>query len=254
MDRLGRDWCGKRMDRLETWRMGIMAMNAEQVAFFSVPEAGPLAVDAHLPVTKRGAMALAAEPVGFRELDEPSVREVQEIAILRIVTVQAPAVPLVVVQIDPFVLEGQFAAFPVHIVFRVMTIAAWENILAEGRRRNLDLILGPGSLVRLGRAHPGADSRRIIMTIVPGAQSRVSHKISSQGHPRQKSRDPEPENESVYHQYTSVEIQRSLDNARQQAHARIQNGMGRNSQSSGFIKSTGKTAKSTPHPWKVRSY
>ena len=53
--------------------MGVVAVDAEAVLFFTVPLAGPLAVDSRLPVPEDGAVALAAEVVGLLKGDEVAV-------------------------------------------------------------------------------------------------------------------------------------------------------------------------------------
>lgn len=49
----------KRLKRLELRIMGIMAVNAEQILLVTIPTAGPLAMDAYLPVAELVTVALS---------------------------------------------------------------------------------------------------------------------------------------------------------------------------------------------------
>ena len=116
-------------------------MDTEQVALLPVPMAGSLAVETLFPVPERGSVALAAKPVGFRELDEPSVRQMQKVAILGVVAIEAPTVGLVMTKLDLFVRQRQLTSIAIHLVLRVVAFAAWEDVLAEGGRRHRDFFL-----------------------------------------------------------------------------------------------------------------
>ena len=65
-------------------------MNAETVLFPAVPLAGSFAMDTGLPVPEDGAVALAAEVVGFLKGDRVAVGQPQPVPVVLIVAVQAP--------------------------------------------------------------------------------------------------------------------------------------------------------------------
>ena len=68
-----------------------MTVHAKPVQFLAVPFAGPFAVDPRFPVPEYGAMALAAEVVGFFKGDEVTICQPQFVPVIRVVAVKAPS-------------------------------------------------------------------------------------------------------------------------------------------------------------------
>ena len=91
-----------------------MAIHAEQVGLPAVPLAGPLAMNARLPVAVLLAMALAAKLVGFLELDRLAGSASQRVSVVRIVAVETPPMLFIVVQLDLVVRRLQLAPGPVE--------------------------------------------------------------------------------------------------------------------------------------------
>ena len=108
-------------------------------------------MDAGFPVPQFGTVALAAQFIGFFEIQQPAVGQVQFVAVFGVVAVQAPAVFFVVFQYDVVVKLFQFPAF--RVGFPVgMTFRAGKNVFAERRRRDLDVlgrrVLGGSRVIR----------------------------------------------------------------------------------------------------------
>ena len=72
-------------------------MDAQSVEFLSVPLTRPPAVDPRLPVPEDGAVALAAQEVGFFKTNKLAACQPENIAVIRIVAVKTPSVCLIVV-------------------------------------------------------------------------------------------------------------------------------------------------------------
>lgn len=130
-----------------------MTVHAKQVVLLTVPVSGPLAMDAHFPVAENRAVTLSAKAIRFCELDQGTVRQVQEISLLSVMAVQAPAIRLVMVQFDRIMLDGQFMWFPIHFIIRIVAVAAGKNILAERRRRDRNFSFHLRSPMRLRAAN-----------------------------------------------------------------------------------------------------
>jgi hypothetical protein len=60
----------KRFQRFKLRIVGIVAVDAEQVLLITIPIAGSFAVDTDLPVAEFIAMALAAEPIRLRKINQ----------------------------------------------------------------------------------------------------------------------------------------------------------------------------------------
>jgi hypothetical protein len=96
-------------------------------------------MNACAPVAELVAVALAAEPVGLLEGDRRAARQVQLVEIVRVVTVEAPAVLRVVLQHD--LLVGVAHPPPSRVDRKVLldvAIRARKGAFGEGRRRNLE--------------------------------------------------------------------------------------------------------------------
>ena len=81
---------------LEVRLVRVVAVGAQQVPLVAVPLADSPAVDARAPVAELLAVALAAEPVRLLEWDPLAAREVEPVAVVRVVAIEAPAMLLVV--------------------------------------------------------------------------------------------------------------------------------------------------------------
>ena len=128
-----------------------MAVDAEQVLLGSAPAAGALAVDAHPPVAELVTMALAAQLVGLGEQHLVPAGEVQVVAAIGIVAVQAPAALGAVLELD-LVMHGQVA--PLGIDLQLLTVVAaraGKDPLGEGWLRHLEAILGSQFSLGAGR-------------------------------------------------------------------------------------------------------
>ena len=101
---------GLRGDRLEARLVRVVAVRAQQVALVAVPLADAAAVHARPPVAQLLAVALPAQAVRLLERHRLAAREVQHVAVRRVVAVEAPAVLLVVLQDDVGVHVLQLAA------------------------------------------------------------------------------------------------------------------------------------------------
>ncbi len=118
--------------------MRAVTVHAEQIAFLAVPFACAPAVNPRAPVAIFLAVALAAEPVRFFEGHAFPARQMKEVAIVRIVAVQAPAVFFVVLQHDVLVVLHH-AARAIRLQVRV-TEGTGEDALGEWRRRHVDVM------------------------------------------------------------------------------------------------------------------
>ena len=88
-------------------------MRAQQVSLVAVPFADAAAVHSGAPVAIFLAVALAAEPVGFLERHRLAARQVQLVAIVGVVAVEAPAMLGIVLEHDIGVHRGQLAPLAV---------------------------------------------------------------------------------------------------------------------------------------------
>ena len=81
-----------------------MTVHAEQITLASVPFTRPPAVHSSTPVAILLSVTLAAHPVRFLERHPLPAREVQDIAIVGVVAIEAPPVLLVMLQHDVVVI------------------------------------------------------------------------------------------------------------------------------------------------------
>src|SRR5690349_6502675 len=89
-----------RRHRLEPRLMGTMTMDAQQILLRAVPLPDTASVHAGAPVPVLLAMTLAAQSVRFLERHELPAREMKSIAIVDVVTIEAPPVLCVMLQLD----------------------------------------------------------------------------------------------------------------------------------------------------------
>jgi hypothetical protein len=85
-------------------------------------------------------MTLSAQAIRFRERYTLSAGQVKPIAIARVVTIEAPAMLLVMLQYDLLVHPGEDTASPIGGHTSV-TRRARENAFRERRRRNLEALI-----------------------------------------------------------------------------------------------------------------
>lgn len=105
-------------------------MSAEHVLLVPIPIAGNFSVQSLAPVPIFVAVALPAQQIRFREGNDVTGNEAQGVAIVGVVTVQAPALPLRMIQHDVRVLVRQCPSL--QIGCRVgMTVGAGKDPLRE---------------------------------------------------------------------------------------------------------------------------
>ena len=126
-------------------------------------------MDAGAPVAQLLAVALAAQQVRALERHALAAREVQPVAVGRVVAVEAPAVLLVVAQLDVVVHLAQLAPRGVRLEAGVAA-GAREDAVAERRRRQLE----PLFRHRRDPAAPSAAVRRAIVATAATASARGS--------------------------------------------------------------------------------
>src|SRR5664279_3761272 len=97
---VGRPRRGFRRQGAEARLVRTVTLHAQQVGFGAVPVAGAAAMNAGPPVAVLLAVALAAEAVRFFERHMLAAGQVQDVAVVGVVTVQAPAVGLIVLEND----------------------------------------------------------------------------------------------------------------------------------------------------------
>jgi hypothetical protein len=115
-----------------------VAMHAEQITLLAIPLAGAAAVHPRAPVAILLAVALPAQAIRLFEWHSLTAREMKNVAIVRVVTVEAPPVLFVVLQHDVLVIvDGTTGAIGFEI--RV-TERARIDALRERRRRHLDVL------------------------------------------------------------------------------------------------------------------
>ena len=114
-------------------------MSAKQIRLLSIPQPGPLAMNARLPIPQLLAMTLAAEPIRLIKRHGCATGKPQHVTIQSIMAVQAPAVLLIVPQDNVFV-GHEFARLGIRLVV-IMTFRARKNVLGERRRRDLDVLV-----------------------------------------------------------------------------------------------------------------
>ena len=123
--------------------MGIMTIGAEIVSPLPAEKIScPFSVDARLPVSIDGSMALTAEPVTLIETDKLCIVESQLVPVFRIVAIETPPHGFRMVEFDVcvFFFELPFLAVNLHAG---MTVAARINSLGERWGRNRELLIGP---------------------------------------------------------------------------------------------------------------
>jgi hypothetical protein len=105
--------------------MGIMTMSAQKVFLLPIPVACPSSMDTRSPISQLGAMALAAQLVGFLKINQFTAGRMQHVTIIGIVAVHAPPVFFVMLKINIIVEIFQLPSFGVG--FHVgMTLRTWE--------------------------------------------------------------------------------------------------------------------------------
>jgi hypothetical protein len=80
--------------------MGIMAMGTQKISLGAIPVSSAAAMNAGAPIAILFAVALAAYPVRFFERHPFTAGQMQNIAIIRIMAIEAPAMRFVVLQND----------------------------------------------------------------------------------------------------------------------------------------------------------
>src|SRR6476620_7455218 len=128
-------WCGLRRHGLELRLMRAVTVHTEQIAFLAVPVACAPAVNPRAPVAVFLAVALAAYPVRFLERDPLAAGEVQEVAIVCVVTIETPPMLLVVFQHDVVVVFDD-PSRAIRLQIRV-TEGTGEDALGKWRRRHV---------------------------------------------------------------------------------------------------------------------
>jgi hypothetical protein len=133
--------------------MGIVAVGTQEVLLLSVPVAGPPAVNTRSPISQLGAMTLAAQLIGFLEIDQFPAGRVQHVPIVGVMTIHAPPIFFIVLENDIIMEIFQLPSLEVNIQVG-MTFRTGKHILAEGGRRNLDihLVFAGGLLSFFSRA------------------------------------------------------------------------------------------------------
>src|ERR1035438_9082889 len=93
---------GRRFGRqcVESWLGRVMTVGAQQVSLGSVPISGAAPVHARTPVAQLLAMTLAADTVRLVERNPLTRSEERSVAVGGIVTIQTPAMGLIVLQHD----------------------------------------------------------------------------------------------------------------------------------------------------------
>jgi hypothetical protein len=97
-------------------------------------------MDARFPIPEFGAMALPAKFVRLFELDDLSARRMQYVPVFSIMAVHAPPVLFVMREFDIIVELFQHTPLRIGIHIR-MAFHTGKIVLAEGRRRHLDILL-----------------------------------------------------------------------------------------------------------------
>src|SRR4051812_17438528 len=120
--------------------MWTVAVHAEQVFLLAVPHSRAAAVHTRPPVAIFVPVALAAQLVALVEFDLFAARQPQLVAVVRVMTVEAPAVLGVMLE-DEIVLR-QLTPGGVEFGAFFMTIGAWKDAVGKRRRRDLNLALG----------------------------------------------------------------------------------------------------------------
>jgi len=121
--------------RLESWLMRIMAVSTEIIRPFTRPHkvSGSFPVNACLPISILRPVTFTAEPVALRKVDQFPVVQPQLVAVLRIVTVEAPPHGLGMMEFDLRVLLLQFPFFSIYLHGGV-AIAARKHSFSHRRR------------------------------------------------------------------------------------------------------------------------
>jgi hypothetical protein len=102
----------------------------------TVPITGPFTVYSVSPIPQLGSVALTAQFIGFLEIHQFTVSQVQHITVPGIMAIQAPAVLFRMMKNDIFV-SLQLPAPGIGFL-ALMTIRAREDTFRKGRRRHLD--------------------------------------------------------------------------------------------------------------------
>jgi len=117
-----------------------MAMGTQEVLFPPIPVTGSPAVNARFPIPQFGAMTLAAQLIGFSEIDQFAAGRVQHISIVGIMTIHTPPVFFVMLKNDILMEFYQLSSLEVDLHVG-MTFRTGKNTLAEGGRRDLNIHL-----------------------------------------------------------------------------------------------------------------
>src|SRR5689334_9087863 len=93
---------GRRLggERLEVRLVRVVAVGAEQIALGAVPVAGATSVNAGAPVAILLAMALPAHAIRLFERHLLATGQMQDVAIVRVMAIETPAMRLVVLEDD----------------------------------------------------------------------------------------------------------------------------------------------------------
>jgi hypothetical protein len=118
--------------------VGVVAVRAQQILLVPVPLTDAPSVHACPPVAILLAVTLTAQPVRLGERHRLAAGQVQLVAVVGVVTIEAPAVFRVVPQLDIGVEIGEHAPRPVRRHLLVVALRAREDAVAERRRGDLD--------------------------------------------------------------------------------------------------------------------
>ena len=143
----GRFW----LYRLEFWVMGIMAVGTEKIGSLAADKiARPLPMNACFPIAIEVAMALAAEPVTLREVDEFAIEKAEFVPVLCVVAVETPSHGFRMMELDVrmFFLEFPLLSIDLH---GGMTIAARKHAFSNRRRRDRKLLNPHGGRYEIDR-------------------------------------------------------------------------------------------------------
>ena len=119
-------WRRHGLKRLELRIVRVVAMDTEQVLLVTIPVAGTLAMDAHLPVAELVAVALAAQTIRLGKIDQFAGDQSQLVTIIKVVAVRAPALAFGMMQDNFFMIVGQDPPFRIGLHVG-MTLGARED-------------------------------------------------------------------------------------------------------------------------------
>ncbi len=114
--------------------MRIVAVGTQQIALGTIPVTDPAPMDALAPITVDRAVALTAQPIGLVEADQGIVDKPQTVAVVRVVTIEAPAVCRAVLEVDVVVEILELPALAIDLHVGVAFGAREDPFLGERRR------------------------------------------------------------------------------------------------------------------------